>query len=271
MTLTPRQEPLRGKTAFVTGGASGIGRALTVELLASGAKVTIADIAGAAEAAKTLGCEGVALDVTDAAAVARAVRAFASTHGRLDYIFNNAGVAIVGETKAMSGADWRRVLDVNVNGVVHGVHAAYPIMIQQGTGHIVNTASAAGLLPIPGAVAYATSKHAVVGLSTSLRSEARSYGVKVSVLCPSFVRTAIADNVKLLGNIDRRAALSVVDRVGWMSPEALARAALRGVARNEAVIVAPGYARLLVGAVRRYPTVGDLFGVVAARVISRLA
>lgn len=260
-----------GKTAFVTGGASGIGRALTVELLASGAQVMIADIAGAAEAAQALGCEGVALDVTDAPAVARAVRAFASTHGRLDYIFNNAGVAIVGETKSMSGADWRRVLDINVNGVVHGVHAAYQIMIQQGTGHIVNTASAAGLLPIPGAVAYATSKHAVVGLSTSLRAEARSYGVKVSVLCPSFVRTAIADNVKLLGKIDRRTALSVVDRIGWMSPEALARTALRGVARNDAVIVAPRYARLLVSAVRRYPMIGDLFGAVATQVISRLA
>jgi short-subunit dehydrogenase len=135
----------------------------------------------------------------------------------------------------------------------------------------VNTASAAGLLPVPGAVAYATSKHAVVGLSTSLRAEARSYGVKVSVLCPSFVRTAIADHAKLLGNIDRRAALSVVDRIGWMSPEDLARTALRGVARNDAVIVAPGYARLLVGAVRRYPVVGDLFGAVATQVISRLS
>ena len=159
-----------GKTAFVTGGASGIGRALTVELLAAGARVTIADIAGAPEAARALGCQAVALDVTDAEAVTRAVRAFVSAHGRLDYLFNNAGVAVVGETKSMSGADWRRVLDVNVSGVVHGVHAAYPILIQQGSGHIVNTASAAGLLPIPGAVAYATSKHAVVGLSTSLRA-----------------------------------------------------------------------------------------------------
>ncbi len=92
----------------------------------------------------------------------------------------------------------------------------------------------------------------------------------MSVLCPSFVRTPIADNVKLLGNIDRRTALAIVDRIGWMPPEALARTALRGIARNEAVIVAPAYARVLVGAARRYPLVADVFGAVATRVISGL-
>jgi short-subunit dehydrogenase len=179
-------------------------------------------------------------------------------------------VAIVGETKSMSDDDWTRVLDVNVNGVVHGVHAAYPIMIQQGSGHIVNTASAAGLLPIPGAVVYATSKHAVVGLSTSLRAEARAYGVRVTVLCPSFVRTAIADKVKLLGGIDRSAPSIVMNLLGIPSEE-FARTALRGIARNEAVIVAPRYIRLLVGAVRRFPVVGEAFTMATARLISRLS
>jgi NAD(P)-dependent dehydrogenase (short-subunit alcohol dehydrogenase family) len=259
-----------GKTAFITGGASGIGRALASELIAAGAKVAIADIANAAEAAQSLGCEGVVLDVTNAADVARTLRTFTGKHGRLDYVFNNAGVAIVGDTGSMSDEDWTRVLDVNVNGVVYGVRAAYPIMIQQGFGHIVNTASAAGLLPIPGAVVYATSKHAVVGLSISLRAEARRHGVKVSVLCPSFVRTAIADHVKLLGGLDRARAMSIVELIGWMKPEAFARRALLGLARNEAVIVAPGSARLLVSAARRFPVVADVFAGIAAHVVARL-
>jgi NADP-dependent 3-hydroxy acid dehydrogenase YdfG len=92
----------------------------------------------------------VPIDVRDQEKMHALVKETAATHGRLDYIFNNAGIAIFGETQELSGDDWTRLIDVNIRGVVHGVQAAYPIMIKQGFGHIVNTASLAGLAPSPG-------------------------------------------------------------------------------------------------------------------------
>src|SRR5207248_6593438 len=114
-------------------------------------------------------------------------------HGRLDLMVNNAGIGIGGETRELLLAHWDRIIDVNLRGVVHGVHAAYPVMIEQGSGHIVNTASLAGLLPSPGATPYAMTKHAVVGLSLSLRGEAAAYGVRVTAVCPGVVETPILD------------------------------------------------------------------------------
>ena len=167
------------KTAIITGGASGIGRAVGDELARLGAHVVLADRDGAlAEAAAVsitqAGGRATAatVDVTDAAAVHQLVHDTATAYGRLDYLFNNAGVALAGEVFDMTLADWNRLIDVNLRGVVHGIAAAYPLMLQQRSGHIVNTASAAGLGPTPGFTAYAATKHAIVGLSTSLRGEA---------------------------------------------------------------------------------------------------
>ena len=104
--------------------------------------------------------------------------------GRVDYLFNNAGVNLCAELRDTTLEDWDLLIDMNLRGVIHGVHAAYPIMREQGFGHIVNIASAAGLIPAAAEGAYAATKHAVVGLSSSLRIEAESFGVKVSVVCP---------------------------------------------------------------------------------------
>jgi NAD(P)-dependent dehydrogenase (short-subunit alcohol dehydrogenase family) len=204
------------KAAIVTGGASGIGRALGQELARRGARVVLADINGqsaqaAADAMTTAGgrARAAALDVRDADAVQRLVTETAATDGRLDYMFNNAGIALAGKTRDMTLADWNRLIDVNLRGVVHGVVAAYPVMIAQGFGHIVNTASAAGITPTPGLTGYATTKHAVVGLSTSLRGEAARHGVRVSVLCPGLIDTPIKDNMTLL-NTDRQALLKSI-------------------------------------------------------------
>lgn len=199
------------KVAIVTGGASGIGRALGQELAQRGARVVLADINGqsaqaTADAMTSAGgrARAAAVDVRDADAVQRLVTETAATYGRLDYMFNNAGVALAGKTRDMTLADWNRLIDVNLRGVVHGVVAAYPVMIAQGFGHIVNTASAAGITPTPGLTGYATTKHAVVGLSTSLRGEAARHGVRVSVVCPGLIDTPIKDNMTLL-NTDRQA------------------------------------------------------------------
>jgi NAD(P)-dependent dehydrogenase (short-subunit alcohol dehydrogenase family) len=133
------------------------------------------------------------VDVTNFAAVEHLVQETVARAGRLDYIFNNAGIGIGGNASHFGIEDWNQMMDVNLRGVIHGVEAAYKIMVAQGFGHIVNTASLAGLTPSPGGVAYATAKHAVVGLSNSLRAESARMGVRVSVLCPGFVRTAILE------------------------------------------------------------------------------
>src|SRR5438552_680116 len=164
-------EPFAGKIAIVTGGASGIGRAVGAQLVRHGARVVLADINGdsARATAEAFGAASAAtVDVTDAAAVEQLVTNTVAAHGRLDYLFNNAGIAIMGEARNMTLADWTHLIDVNLRGVVNGVVAAYPAMLRQGFGHIINTASLAGLVPTPGATGYATTKHAVVGLSTSL-------------------------------------------------------------------------------------------------------
>ena len=146
-----------GATAIVTGGASGIGRGLAEELAKRGANVVIADIQY--ELAKRVGSQksevgsriaATKLDTRNAKAVEKLVKDIARRYGRLDYIFNNAGIAIASELKGLKADDWERTIDVNLKGVIYGLRAAYSIMRKQSFGHIVNTASMAGLAPVPG-------------------------------------------------------------------------------------------------------------------------
>ena len=160
-----------GKVAIVTGGASGIGEAIGEELARRGARVVLADLDGekAEQAAQGIAQAGgqaraERVDVSDAAQVQALVDGAFSREGRLDYMFNNAGIALFGEVRDMTLEQWERILQVNLHGVVHGVVAAYPRMVEQGSGHIVNTASMAGIAPTPGVTAYAMTKHGVVGL-----------------------------------------------------------------------------------------------------------
>ena len=238
--------------AIVTGGASGIGRALAEELARRGAQVVLADrqIELARDVAAGIpSARAVEVDVTDFPAVERLVGETVQTHGRLDYLFNNAGLAVGGEAGLYQYADWQPVLAVNLHGVVNGVQAAYPIMRTQGYGHIVNTASMAGLCPAPMAVSYAATKHAVVGLSTSLRIEAAEAGLRVSVLCPGFIRTPILRGGGKYGKDLRRLSPEqqdrLVERSRPMEPAAFARQALNAVARNRAIIIVPGGWKLL--------------------------
>ncbi len=257
-----------GATAIVTGGASGIGRALAAELAGRGATVLIADIdgEGAHEAAGTIGpavrgpgsVAAAALDVTDAGAVADLVGRFAADHDGLDFLFNNAGIALGGEVRQLSMDHWHRVIGVNLLSVVHGVAAAYPAMIERGRGHIINTASLSGLLPSPLLVPYSTTKHAVVGLSVGLRVEAATHGVRVSVLCPGLIETPLLDK----GNPedlppaesmpDIRAMLT--ELMGRPYPAAsLAVDALDAVALNRPIIVVPRRAKAAWVAYRAWP------------------
>jgi NAD(P)-dependent dehydrogenase (short-subunit alcohol dehydrogenase family) len=263
-----QMEHFAGASAVVTGGASGIGKALATELVARGAAVLVADIDedGAAAVAESLQRPGrgpgsataTALDVTDAEAVARAVGRFSADHDGLDFLFNNAGIGIGGQVRELTMAHWQRAIDVNLLGVVHGVAAAYPTMIDQGRGHIVNTASLAGLVPSPLLVPYAATKHAVVGLSTGLRVEAANHGVRVSVVCPGVIDTPLLDkpNPDDLPSTESMPDIRdlLTRMVGTPYPAAsLARDVLDSVALNRAIIVSPRHARLVWAAYRLAP------------------
>ena len=252
------------RTALVTGGASGIGRAVAAALVERGDHVVVADVdaAGAERAAAELhggpgSAHAVALDVTDRDAFVAVVADVVRDAGGLDLLVNNAGVGVGGPVEEMTPAHWDRAFDVNVRGVVHGVEAAYPVMVRQRRGHIVNTGSVAGLMPAPLMVPYSASKHAVVGLSRALRLEAAAHGVGVTALCPGFVATPLLDDVNpaLPGTDADREAPRYVQRLqGRMAtPGEVAVACLRGVERNRAVVVVPRMARLAVLGERLLP------------------
>lgn len=238
----------RDKVTIVTGAASGIGQAISEALGEAEAFVVIADVnlAGAQKVASFINGKGgkataSQLDVTSAEDVQRLLDETVATYGRLDFIFNNAGVGVGGEARDLSLADWRHIVDVNLMGVIYGTAAAYKVMVKQGYGHIVNTASLAGLLGAPFMVPYSATKHAVVGLSKSLRAEAADLGVKVTAVCPGFIQTNIFD-ASPMRRINKEDMLKQIP-FKLMEAKEAARIILRGVARNKAMIVFPGYAK----------------------------
>ncbi len=192
-------DDLKGRVAFVTGGASGIGLALAEAFAGEGAKVVLADIE--TEALKKAegellasGAEvvGVQCDVSDhgsvVAAADRAIEAF----GKVHILCNNAGVAPAGAMDETTPEDWKWCLGVNLMGVVHGIQVLVPRMKEHGEGgHVVNTASVAGLMALPTLGIYTAAKYAVVGISETLRGELAPAGIGVSVICPSFVKTRL--------------------------------------------------------------------------------
>jgi NAD(P)-dependent dehydrogenase (short-subunit alcohol dehydrogenase family) len=240
--------------AIVTGGGSGIGAALSRELAARGARVFVADrhresaleTKHAIEAAGGR-AEARELDVRDAAAFEKLAGEVAEICGRIDYFFNNAGIGVGGESLAVTTDDWRYIVDVNVMGVVHGVQAVYPRMVAQGFGHIVSTASMAGLVPSPLATAYSATKHAVVGLSRGLRLEAETQGVRVSALCPGVIRTPILTGGRygrVKGEVTKEKMLALWERTRPMDPAMFAKQVLDQVARNREIIIVPGTWRI---------------------------
>lgn len=228
----------KGKNAIVTGGASGIGRALCLELGKQGAIVTVTDVnaEGAEQVAGEIESSGGSadsgfLDVTKADEVREFVEKTASEKDCLDFMFNNAGIVVVGELKDTLLEDWRKLVDINLMGVVHGMHAAYAVMIKQGHGHIVNTASASGFAPTPLFPAYSAMKHAIVGLTTAACTEAASLGVRVSAFCPWIVDTPLFTDDSYR-SFDKEGG----DYLPKLTPEYCARVALKGVAKNKAII-----------------------------------
>jgi len=234
------------RVAIVTGAASGIGRALCEQLAQRGAVTIGADIRFGGGPP-----DSVYLDVRDAAAMHKLVDETIGAHGRLDFMFNNAGIGVSGEMSDLTLDDWRKVIDTNLMGVIYGTTAAYSAMRKQGSGHIVNIASLAGLIFPPGLAPYDTAKAGVVALSAALRTEAKAFGVRVSAVCPGFVDTAIYENA--IGvKVDKQEVLDAI-RLPILPVKDAARAILRGVERNQGLIVFPAIARVLWWLARIHP------------------
>lgn len=253
-----------GRHAVVTGAGSGIGAALCRALADAGADVVCTDIDGVAaeRTAASLARPGTALqlDVTDAGAVQRAVDGLVDRTGSIDLLFNNAGITWGGDTELLTLDQWNKIIDVNIRGVVHGVHAAYPHMVRQKSGHIINTASMAGLAAAGRITSYVMTKHAVVGLSLALRTEAIGHGVGVLAICPTAVDTPILDK-GWLGDFNGREFYRMGQRSEtFYSPDRLAADTLRAIERNKALLVAPSQAR-----------VAWLFARLAPGVLNRMA
>jgi NADP-dependent 3-hydroxy acid dehydrogenase YdfG len=243
-----------GKVAFITGAASGIGAALATNLAERGAEIWIADrqVGPAEKLAQRLNSIGgkahaIELDVRGYPSFESAVKTALKQSGRIDYLFNNAGIGIGGAIDSYTLDDWNDVFDVNLRGVAHGIHVVYPIMVRQGFGHIVNTASMAGLITTVNQTSYAATKHAVVALSKTLRLEAKRHGVQVSVLCPGVIRTPMLTG-SVYGrnnNVSDEDLVKLGEKLRPMAPAAFAERALRAVLRGDAIIVLPAWWKAL--------------------------
>ncbi|WOR15893.1 SDR family NAD(P)-dependent oxidoreductase [Hyphomonas sp. FCG-A18] len=190
---------IAGKVAFITGGAGGLGLAMARAFAAKGAKVMLADrdAEGLSKAAAALAADGVDVgtvtcDVTDVDALKAAAAATIERFGKVHIVANNAGVAVGGQPGEIPLEDWRWIVDINLMGVAYGVEIFTPLIEQHGEGgHIVNTASMAGHVAMPGMGPYHATKYAVVGYSEALNVELGPRGIGVSVLCPAWVKTNI--------------------------------------------------------------------------------
>lgn len=250
MSLAPSiRKAYEGKTVLLTGAGSGIGRSLALHLVASGAKVHAADMdaAGldslAAEAAGPGTLLPRTLDVTDRADYGRWVDECLVASGTIDYLFNNAGVTLLGEAHRVPFDRWKWLLDINLMGVLNGVMQVYPVMVKQGSGHIISTGSVAGVTGYATASAYTTSKKAVIGMSHSLAAEAKAYGVKVTVVCPGYVNSNIFTQDRVVGANVKEVINDLP--APMMSPDEAARQYLAGAAKGKRTVVFPANAKLL--------------------------
>ena len=237
-------DTVQGKVAVVTGASSGIGEAIAVRLAQAGASVVLTGRDEARLQAAAARCPGgkawsFPADVTDEAQVATLAAAVHARHGAIDILVNNAGVVMSGLLVDVEPADWRRLFDLNVLGVVHGCRAFLPKMIERGQGgHVVNMASVAGIVGPSGMSTYAATKFALAGLTESLRAELRRHRIGVSLICPSYVDTPIAGKVKIVGTLDNERTRAAVEREfkrNSVKPELVAERTLEAILKNRAL------------------------------------
>jgi len=239
------------KIVLVTGGGSGIGRGLCLQLAAEGATVfcTDIDLTKATETASMAVNDKVIdqkLDVTIETEFESIIAEIVNQYGQLDLIFNNAGIAVSGEIRDIAIAQWKKIIDINLYGVLNGSQIAYRQMLKQGSGQIVNIASAAGLIDHLGLMApYSVTKHAVVNYTKILRLEAKKLGVKANVVCPGFIRTSIGTNA-INPNANKQWNNYAIEQVAkGISVENAIDKILKGVASNREVIIFPYQVKII--------------------------
>jgi NAD(P)-dependent dehydrogenase (short-subunit alcohol dehydrogenase family) len=244
VTMDVRQ--LNGKTALITGAASGIGRATALACASRGARLVICDqneegLAETEREARALGCEVLARRV-DVGKREEVESLAATVHAEIeavDLLVNNAGVGLGGAFLDTPLDDWEWIARINLFGVIHGCHYFIPPMAKRGRGgHVVNVSSAAGFAPLPAQSAYATTKFAVLGLSESLRPELAASGIGVTAVCPGFINTPIVQNSRLHGVAadpqNQQRAATFYQRRNY-GPGRVAKNILKAVQRNRAV------------------------------------
>lgn len=226
-----RKTSLSNAVVVITGGARGIGLATAKAFYARGAKVAIGDVDGALaeqEAAK-LGGMGMQIDVRDVQSVRAFVDAVVAEMGSIDVFVNNAGIMPTGAFHEESDAISDTQIDINLRGVIHGCKAVVPLMVAQGSGQVINVASMAGVLPIPGLAVYCATKFAVLGLTQSLREEYRDSGVGFSSIMPAKVTTELASGS------------DAAKGVPTSRPEDVAKAIVSAAIHNHADVTVPKY------------------------------
>lgn len=228
-----------GKRVFITGGASGLGQALAMHYAARGWRVLIGDLdrERCAETVAKLqavssASDAVACDVTREADLQAAADWLQDHWGGVDVVINNAGVAQMGAIDAASEVDWQWIVDINLLGVVRGCRIFTPMLRAQGGGQLVNIASMAGLVHMPQASAYNATKAAVVALSETLHLELEADHIGVSVVCPAFFRTALAQNMRASDPKLEAVTKRLVERAR-IGPEDIARQVFDGVQRGD--------------------------------------
>jgi NADP-dependent 3-hydroxy acid dehydrogenase YdfG len=271
-----------GKVAVVTGAGSGIGQALAIELARSGAKVAISDVdteglAQTEERLKAIGASVKAdrLDVTEREAFLLYADAVKEHFGKVNQIYNNAGIAFTGDIEASSFKDIERVMDVDFWGVVNGTKAFLPHLIASGDGHVINVSSVFGLFAVPGQASYNAAKFAVRGFTEALRQEmvAAGHPVGVTTVHPGGIKTAIARNATAADGLDPDELAKLFDkRLARTSPEAAARIILDAVRKNRARVLVGADAKILDILVRLTGSgYQRLFGPVLSRIMPTLA
>jgi NAD(P)-dependent dehydrogenase (short-subunit alcohol dehydrogenase family) len=265
---------LPGKVAVVTGGASGIGLGIARQFRAAGMQVVIADIEDGAlqRAATEIGALGVRTDVRDAGSVQALADATLAEHGAVHVVVNNAGVGPMAPIADLQLADWQWMLQVNLWGVINGVHTFLPLLRQNAQGgHIVNTASIGGLVPGPGLGAYNVSKYGIVALTEVLAMElaAEDSLVGASVLVPGTVRTGIGNSTRNRPTDATGGALSDVDLeagpdlgMKWLEPDDVGRILIESIAAGDLYVVTHPEGWPMVAA--RHQAIADAFGAAAA-------
>lgn len=242
--MSLRTTDLRGRVVVITGAGGGIGRELAVHAARRGASLSLCDrdqagLEGTLDLVRAAGAtaDGQVVDVSDAEQMNIFGKTTIEQSGAPDLVINNAGIAVIGGILDTTLPDWDRLLGVNVMGVVHGVNAFVPAMVQRGSGHVVNVASAAGLLANPQLGGYSASKHAVVGLSEALRIELAPHRIGVTAVCPGIINTGITHNSPYRGGdaeARKAKATNAYAKRGY-TPERAAANILKSVDRNRAV------------------------------------